>query len=93
MRLMIGKTKTWIRLEDFESLKPIIDSIIKNKESKILIVGCGNSEFSEKIYDSGWKNLYNVDISENVISFMKERNKHRKFMKCTLLIIQMKWWM
>lgn len=61
-----------------------------NKESKILIVGCGNSEFSEKIYDCGWKNIYNIDISESVISFMKERNKHRKIMKCNLLIIQMK---
>lgn len=70
------------RLEDFETLKNIIESLIINKQSKILVVGCGNSEFSEKMYDAGWNHIYNIDISENVITYMKERNKLRKLMRC-----------
>lgn len=70
------------RLEDFETLKNIIESLIINKQSRILVVGCGNSEFSEKMYDAGWNHIYNIDISENVITYMKERNKLRKLMRC-----------
>lgn len=69
-------------MENFETLNPFIESIILDKESKILILGCGNSSFSEKMYDAGWKNLYNIDISENVIEDMKDRNKIRNKMSC-----------
>ena len=38
-----GTTFDW--LEDYESIKPIIDNLGIKKESRILNVGCGNSEF------------------------------------------------
>ena len=41
-----GTTFDW--LEDYESIKSIIDNPGIKKESRILNVGCGNSEFSEK---------------------------------------------
>ena len=44
-------------------------------ESKILVVGCGNSTFSEEVYDAGFHNLWNIDFSDVVIEAM--RTKYR----------------
>ena len=71
-----GTTFDW--LEDYETIKPIIDNLEIKKESSILNVGCGNSEFSEKMYDEGFTHNYNIDICQNVIDFMKSRNKDKK---------------
>lgn len=59
-----------------------------DKNSKILHLGCGNSEFSEKMYDDGYHDNYNIDICCNVIDFMKERNFHREKMKCIIIILR-----
>lgn len=69
-------------LEDYETLKPIIMDLKLSKEAKILNLGCGNSEFCENMYDDGYENIYNIDICDNVINFMRERNKARKSLKC-----------
>ena len=71
-----GKTFDW--LEDYNSIKPIINNLGIKKDSIVLNVGCGNSEFSEKMYNDGFKNNYNIDICPNVINYMKERNKDKK---------------
>ena len=71
-----GTTFDW--LEDYESIKPILENLKIKKESRILNVGCGNSEFSEKMYDEGYNHNYNIDICQNVIDFMKSRNKDKK---------------
>ena len=64
-------------LEDYSTLKPIIDDLRLNKEnSKTLVLGCGNAEFSEHMYKDGYKNIYNIDIAFNIIQIMKERNKN-----------------
>ena len=39
-------------------------------ESRILVLGCGNAEFSEDLYDAGFKNQLNIDISSVVINQM-----------------------
>lgn len=65
-------------LEDYSSLKTIINDLNINKETgTILNLGCGNSEMSEEMYDDGYHNIINIDISHNVINYMKERNKQR----------------
>lgn len=69
-------------LEDFETLKPIIDEFKLDKSCKILNLGCGNSEFCENMHDDGYENIYNIDICDNVINFMKDRNKTRKNLIC-----------
>lgn len=51
----------------------------------MLNLGCGNSEFSERMYDDGYNNMINIDICENVIKFMIERNHHREKMICNLI--------
>ena len=70
-----GTTFDW--LEDYESIKPIIEELGIKKECRILNVGCGNSEFSEKMFDEGYTHNYNIDICENVINFMRTRNKDK----------------
>jgi 2-polyprenyl-3-methyl-5-hydroxy-6-metoxy-1,4-benzoquinol methylase len=42
-----------------------------NEKSQILIIGCGNSNLSEKLYEDGHKNVFSIDISEVVISRMR----------------------
>lgn len=45
---------------------------------KVLVVGCGNSELSEQLYDVGYKHLTNIDISETVVTHMNQRNAERR---------------
>ena len=61
------------RLEDWSSLKDIIEDLI-TKDSKILILGWGNAEFSEDMYKDGYENICNIDISPVVIEQMNKRN-------------------
>ena len=69
-------------LEDWQSLKPLLtDTSIMKPESKILVIGCGNANLSEDMYDDGYHNIYNIDISSVVISQMSDRNKDRVDMK------------
>ena len=73
-KLQKGVVFDW--LEDYYTLKPIIEEIRLNKEnSKTLVLGCGNAEFSEHMYKDGYKNIYNIDIASNIIDIMKDRNK------------------
>ena len=53
-------------LEDYASLKKILDKFLK-PEHKILIIGCGNANFSEDLYDAGFHHIWNIDISKVVI--------------------------
>ena len=45
---------------------------------KILVVGCGNAKFSEDLYDDGFTNVVNNDISDIVIQKMAKRNKEKR---------------
>lgn len=45
---------------------------------QVLVVGCGNSELSEQLYDVGYKHLSNIDISETVVTHMNQRNAERR---------------
>ncbi|KAJ8277836.1 hypothetical protein GJAV_G00080660 [Gymnothorax javanicus] len=45
---------------------------------KVLVVGCGNSELSEQLYDVGYRQLTNIDISETVVTHMNQRNAERR---------------
>ncbi|XP_055540802.1 eEF1A lysine and N-terminal methyltransferase homolog [Wyeomyia smithii] len=47
---------------------------VKPKD-EILIVGCGNSTLSQDLYDVGFKQITNIDISEVVIKQMQEANR------------------
>lgn len=85
---------TYNRLEDYDTLKPIIDELKFDKNCSILNLGCGNAEFSEYMYDDGYKNITNIDIANNVIEYMKDRSKTRPEMKCIFITnYKMRSWM
>jgi 2-polyprenyl-3-methyl-5-hydroxy-6-metoxy-1,4-benzoquinol methylase len=50
---------------------------MKKGSDKILQLGCGNSILQEEMYDDGYKNIMNVDISKAVIDQMTGRAKNR----------------
>ncbi|XP_007239581.2 eEF1A lysine and N-terminal methyltransferase [Astyanax mexicanus] len=62
---------------DYNSLCGVLHKYIKPKD-KVLVVGCGNSELSEQLYDVGYRHLTNIDISETVVSHMNQRNVQRR---------------
>ncbi|XP_030627443.1 eEF1A lysine and N-terminal methyltransferase isoform X2 [Chanos chanos] len=62
---------------DYNSLCGVLHKYIKPRE-KVLVLGCGNSELSEQLYDVGYRNQVNIDISETVISHMIQRNAERR---------------
>jgi len=75
-----GSNNMFDWLEDFASLKKLLSQYVKPTD-KVLIVGCGNANFSEDMYDAGYQNLYNIDISSVCITQMQQRNRKRKHMK------------
>nr|XP_057929096.1 eEF1A lysine and N-terminal methyltransferase [Doryrhamphus excisus] len=62
---------------DYNKLCGVLHKYIKIHD-KVLVVGCGNSELSEQLYDVGYKHLTNIDISETVVSHMNQRNADRR---------------
>lgn len=44
---------------------------------KILVIGSGNSSLSESMYESGLKHITNIDISQNVINMMQDKNRDK----------------
>ncbi len=74
-------------LEDYASLKSLIKTLVK-PEGRVLVLGCGNAEFSEDMYDDGYQNVDNCDISSVVIEQMKARNAARKKMRFDLMDVR-----
>ncbi|EGR27714.1 hypothetical protein IMG5_190700 [Ichthyophthirius multifiliis] len=66
---------------NFKEYDSVLNQFL-DKNQKILNIGCGNSLFSEEMYDSGFKNIINNDFSENIINEMSQRSLNiRPFMK------------
>lgn len=62
-------------------MKDLIIPTIPSKDSTVLIVGCGNSNFSSDLYDCGYHYITNIDYSHVVIEKMKVKNMNRAEMK------------
>lgn len=45
------------------------------KSDKILNVGCGNSRLSEEMYEEGYQNITNIDISHTCVRYMEDKLK------------------
>ena len=52
-----------------------LDNDVPSKDSKILVVGCGNSQFSAKMADAGYTSIVSCDYSETVVSNMRKKYK------------------
>merc|ERR1712146_47980 len=73
-----GETFDWYAQwsEKTEVGGPTLAEIVRNllpKESKILMLGCGNSDMSALMYEDGYKMITNIDVAESVIKEMSER--------------------
>ncbi|XP_011875236.1 PREDICTED: methyltransferase-like protein 13 isoform X2 [Vollenhovia emeryi] len=58
---------------EYPELCEILVKYVKMKDD-ILIVGCGNSTLSMSLYDVGYRNIINIDISHIVIKQMRDIN-------------------
>jgi len=45
----------------------------ENDRCKVLILGCGNSSFGQKMLQDGWGSVVNIDFSSVVIEQMKKK--------------------
>ena len=61
-------------LVNFDQISSYIKPFLKF-DDRILIVGCGNSTFSNDLYDAGFHNIVNIDFSSIVIDNMMISNK------------------
>ncbi|KAJ7332732.1 hypothetical protein JRQ81_014912 [Phrynocephalus forsythii] len=66
-----GRPFEWYRA--WEELRAPLARYLRPPDP-ILVVGCGNSQLSEQLYDAGYQEIVNVDISEVVIKQMQERS-------------------
>ncbi|SPO24154.1 related to SEE1 - probable lysine methyltransferase [Ustilago trichophora] len=57
----------------YDDLKELFDELIPNRNSRILMLGCGNSTLSPDMHLSGYTSIYNIDYSTTLISRMKTR--------------------
>ncbi|XP_028666551.1 eEF1A lysine and N-terminal methyltransferase [Erpetoichthys calabaricus] len=62
---------------EYAELSVVLHKYLRAQD-KVLVVGCGNSELSEQLYDAGCTHLTNIDISETAIGRMKERNATKR---------------
>uniref|UniRef100_A0A8D0BXV5 eEF1A lysine and N-terminal methyltransferase n=1 Tax=Salvator merianae TaxID=96440 RepID=A0A8D0BXV5_SALMN len=60
---------------EWKELRRSLERYLRLQDS-ILVVGCGNSELSEQLYDEGYQDIINVDISEVVVKQMEKRSAH-----------------
>ncbi|KAG8229198.1 hypothetical protein J437_LFUL001070 [Ladona fulva] len=59
---------------EYAELSGILHKYIKPKD-EVLVIGCGNSTLSADLYDVGYKNITNIDVSEVAIRKMMDINK------------------
>jgi len=69
---------------DYLELCSVLHRYINFKD-QVLMSGCGNSQLSEQLYDAGFKNITNIDISEKVINQMRISNTNRPEMNWMIM--------
>jgi ubiquinone/menaquinone biosynthesis C-methylase UbiE len=89
-RYLKEKNQHFEWLDNYSSLKTLINTLLTEKDGKILMLGCGNSKLSEEMYLDGYKNICNIDRCGIVISQMFNRNIEKpemswEVMDCTKL--------
>lgn len=71
--------------QDFSSLEEYIIPHLKDKDAEILIPGCGNSTLGVSLYDIGYTNITNIDISQVLISQIHDLYANREEMEFTTM--------
>lgn len=63
-RFAVEASYEW--LANFGALRPALERLLPPSHShpKLLLVGCGNSNFSADLFDAGWTDITSTDFSE-----------------------------
>lgn len=61
------------RYGEYTQLCGILSKYIKTAD-KVLVVGCGNSQLSADMYDVGYHDIVNIDISSTAIQQMSDKH-------------------
>lgn len=81
-----GQTFDW--LEEYEELKTVLQPLLPSQDATILVLGCGNANFSSALYDDGYRFIVNIDISPVVIEQMKQRHIGRMEMVFSVMDVR-----
>lgn len=60
-------------------MKDVLKDILQ-PDHNILVLGCGNSRLSEELFDEGYTNITNIDISMVVIEAMQQKYQDKPTM-------------
>ncbi|XP_057959009.1 uncharacterized protein LOC131151684 [Malania oleifera] len=66
--------------QKYPSLAPLLRLYV-SPHHRVLVVGCGNSAFSEGMVNDGYKDVVNIDISSVVIGDMQKKYSDRPELK------------
>lgn len=81
-RFKVEESYEW--LTEFKDIKSMLAErgIFKTDRSpKVLVVGCGNSNFSSDLYETGVEDVCSIDFSEQVITKMKCKQPFLEWVK------------
>ncbi|KAK8704112.1 hypothetical protein V6N13_047745 [Hibiscus sabdariffa] len=67
--------------QKYSALAPLIRLYVPHRHQRVLVVGCGNSVFSEDMVNDGYEDVVNVDISNVVIEAMQAKYSNRQQLK------------
>ncbi|XP_073030236.1 uncharacterized protein [Primulina eburnea] len=73
--------------QNYPSLAPLIRLYIP-RPHRVLVVGCGNSAFSESMVDDGYQEVVNIDSSSVVIEAMKEKYSNHPKLKYMIMDVR-----
>jgi len=65
--------------QSYSAMAPLINLYLprSHRHHRILVVGCGNSAFSEGMVDDGYEEVISIDISSVVIEAMQKKHSDR----------------
>ena len=74
------KEESYDWLCDYAQFRHLLLPLLK-PDSRILILGCGNSPFGPSLYQDGYHNITNIDFSSTVIDLQRQRHLDKPEMK------------
>ncbi|KAF5362401.1 hypothetical protein D9756_002231 [Leucocoprinus leucothites] len=60
--------------KSYKDLAELLHELIPEEQSRILMLGCGNSKLSEDMWEDGYRNIVNTDYSGVLVEKMKQRH-------------------
>merc|ERR1711939_152863 len=74
---------------DFPQLEAKITAALPEKNIRCLVVGAGTARFSGQMYDEGYENITNIDISDVCIAQMQKLYREKSNMQWVMMDVRM----